>query len=259
MRHEYPDRCSRSQSLMPHASSLMPGETILRAVFPTIPSPSDRLLVFARVPERGKVKTRLAAAIGEDRTLALYRAMVGDTLRSIGEPAGDLEIEVVWAPTPAAGGETLRRAFGDVALAMQTGETLGDRMSMAFSERFFFHRTQKIVSIGVDDPLIPRALIDDAFALLESCDWVIGPAADGGYYLIGCRSAAFDVEIFADMKWGTATVLAETAGRIRSWSHTLALLPERSDLDEADDLRRFAAREERGAVAELLRQWGMTA
>jgi uncharacterized protein len=230
-------------------------ETILRAVFPTIPAPSDRLLVFARVPERGRVKTRLAAELGDDRALELYRAMVRDTLQSIGQPTGDLEIEVVWAPTSAADGATLRRAFGEVALAMQTGATLGDRMSMAFSERFFFHRTQKIVAIGVDDPLIPRALIDDAFALLESCDWVVGPASDGGYYLIGCRGAAFDVDAFTDMEWGTARVLAETVGRIRSWSHTLAVLPERSDLDVTDDLRSFAARESVGAVAALLHEW----
>ncbi len=224
-------------------------------MFATIPPPPDRLLVFARLPERGRVKTRLAASLGDDRALALYRAMLSDRLQSVGRPTGELEIEVVWAPTAAADGATLRRAFGDFPLAMQTGETLGDRMSMAFSERFFFHRTQKIVAIGIDDPLMPRALIDDAFALLESCDWVMGPATDGGYYLIGCRSAAFDVEIFSDMEWGTARVLAETVGRIRSWNHTVAMLPERSDIDVAEDLRNFAARESRGAVAELLRGW----
>jgi rSAM/selenodomain-associated transferase 1 len=224
-------------------------------VFPTIPPPSDRLLVFARVPELGRVKTRLARELGDDRTLEIYRAMIRDTLQSIGLPTGELEIEVVWAPTPAADGATLRLAFGDSALAMQTGATLGDRMSMAFSERFFFHRTQKIVAIGVDDPLIPRALIDDAFALLESCDWVLGPASDGGYYLIGCRGAAFDVEIFANMEWGSRRVLAETVSRIRGWNHTLAMLPKRSDIDVADDLRTFAARESAGAVAALLREW----
>ena len=230
-------------------------ETILRAVFTTIPPPSERLLVFARVPELGRVKTRLARSIGDERALELYQAMIRDTLQSIGRPTAEQDIEVVWAPTTAANGETLRDAFGDLALAMQTGATLGDRMSMAFSERFFFHRTEKIVAIGVDDPLIPRRLIDDAFGLLESCDWVIGPAADGGYYLIGCRSGAFDVEVFADMEWGTARVLPETIARIRAWKHTLAMLPERSDIDVEEDLRDFANRESHGAVADLLREW----
>src|SRR5918911_532284 len=103
-------------------------------MFPTIPPPASRLLVFARLPEPGKVKTRLA-------------------------------------------------------------HDLGDRLAMAFSERFFFHRTQKCVAIGVDEPALPRALIDHAVALLDSCDWVIGPAGDGGYYLIGCRAAAYDTAI----------------------------------------------------------------
>ena len=74
-------------------------------------------------------------------------------------------------------GEKLRGAFGEHAKAVQTGATLGDRLSMAFSERFFFHRTEKIVVIGVDDPLLPRELIDHAFALLDSCEYVVGPAA----------------------------------------------------------------------------------
>jgi len=138
-------------------------------MFATIAPPPQRILVFARVPELGKVKTRLAASIGAERTLHVYERMVHDLLQSIGDPTFETEIEVVWAPTKAANGESLRRAFGDRPLAMQTGRTLGDRLAMAFSERFFFHRTQKIVAIGVDDPRLPRELVDHAFALLESC------------------------------------------------------------------------------------------
>src|SRR6185369_10375176 len=144
-------------------------------MFPTIPPPPERLLVFARLPEAGRVKTRLARDIGDERALILYEAMLRDTLRSIGDATERLEIEVMWAPTPAANGEALHRAFGERPLAMQTGETLGDRLSMAFSERFFFHRTEKIVAIGVDDPALDRQLLDHAFALLESCEWVVGP------------------------------------------------------------------------------------
>jgi rSAM/selenodomain-associated transferase 1 len=206
-------------------------------VFQTIPPPPKRLLVFARLPERGAVKTRLAADIGDDRALAVYEAMLRDTLRSIGGSNDETEVEVMWAPTDAADASTLAQAFGETSVAMQTGETLGDRLSMAFSERFFFHRTERIIAVGVDDPTIPRPLIDTAFALLESCDWVLGPATDGGYYLIGCRGPAFDNDAFQEIAWGTSSVFTTTVSRIRSWQGNLAVLPTRTDIDTAEDLQ----------------------
>jgi len=210
-------------------------------VFPTVPPPAQRLLVFARLPERGQVKTRLAASIGDDRALEAYETMLHDLLASIGKSSPEVEIEVLWAPTESANGESLARAFGDFPTAMQTGATLGDRLSMAFSERFFFHATQKIIAIGVDDPSLPRALLDDAFALLDSCEWVIGPAEDGGYYLIGCRAAAFDPAIFENIAWGTPGVFAATMQTIRQSQNSLAVLPLRWDVDVAEDWERYVA------------------
>jgi rSAM/selenodomain-associated transferase 1 len=208
-------------------------------VFPTIPPPPQRLLVFARVPELGRVKTRLAASIGADKALAIYEAMLRELLGRIGGSTQETEIEVMWAPTENANGELLRGAFGDRAVAMQTGETLGDRLAMAFSERFFFHRTQKIIAIGVDDPRLTRDIIDHAFGLLDSVEWTIGPAIDGGYYLIGCRAAAFDSAIFSDIEWGTSSVLSTTMSRIRERESTVAVLPHRYDIDVLEDLQRF--------------------
>jgi rSAM/selenodomain-associated transferase 1 len=205
-------------------------------VFPTVPPPSQRLLVFARLPELGKVKTRLAAEVGDTRALSVYEAMLRELLAGIGTSTPDLQIEVMWAPTPSANGESLRRAFGARAVAMQTGSGLGDRLSMALSERFFFHRTEKIVVIGVDDPSLSRALIDHAFALLDSCEYVLGPAADGGYYLIGCRALSYDPAVFQGIDWGTPAVLAATLARIAELERTVALLPLRRDIDTAADL-----------------------
>jgi len=210
-------------------------------VFPTIPPPAQRLLVFARLPERGQVKTRLAESIGEDSALAAYETMLRDLLASIGSPSPGTEIEILWAPTEAANGESLARAFGNLPTAMQTGATLGDRLSMAFSERFFFHATQKIIAIGVDDPTLSRTLIDHAFALLDSCEWISGPAEDGGYYLIGCRAAAFDPAIFDGIAWGTPSVFATTMMKIAGWESTVAVLPERWDIDVAEDWERYRA------------------
>jgi rSAM/selenodomain-associated transferase 1 len=221
-------------------------------MFPTTTPPPNRLLVFARLPELGRVKTRLAAAIGDERALAVYEAMLRDVLTSVGTSTATTEVEVCWAPTAAASAETLASAFGNHVLAMQTGTTLGDRLSMAFSERFFFHRTQKIIAIGVDEPTMTRAEIDHAFSLLDSCEWVIGPAEDGGYYLIGCRAPVFDISFFAGMNWGTSDVLPATLERIRASENTVALLPPRYDIDTLEDLERYAAEGNKGMLASLL-------
>jgi uncharacterized protein len=225
---------------------------LLRHVFPTTSPPPNRLLVFARLPELGRVKTRLAAAIGDERALAVYEAMLRDVLAGVGTSTPTTEVEVCWAPTEAASAETLSRAFGSHVLAMQTGTTLGDRLSMAFSERFFFHRTQKIIAIGVDEPRMTRPEIDHAFSLLDSCEWVIGPAEDGGYYLIGCRAPAFDVSVFAGMKWGTSEVLPATMERIRAAQNTVALMPSRYDIDTVEDLERYAEEGHEGELASLV-------
>ena len=208
-------------------------------MFPTIPPPAQRLLVFARLPERGRVKTRLAESIGDDAALAAYQTMLRDLLASIGQPSPETEIEILWAPTETANGESLANAFGNLPTAMQTGETLGDRLSMAFSERFFFHATQKIVAIGVDDPSLSRELIDHALALLDSCEWVVGPAEDGGYYLIGCRAAAFDPSIFQDVAWSTDSVFTTTISKIAEWQSNVAVLPVRWDIDVVADWERY--------------------
>jgi uncharacterized protein len=208
-------------------------------MFATVPPPPQRLLVFARLPELGKVKTRLASEVGDERALAVYEAMLRDVITKIGTSTPELEIEVLWAPTPNVNGDALRRAFGPHSMAVQTGADLGDRLSMALSERFFFHRTEKIVVIGVDDPALTRELIDHAFALLESCEYVVGPATDGGYYLLGCRALSYDPSIFHGIEWGTSTVLATTLSRIADLGGTVALLPEHYDVDTAEDLHRY--------------------
>jgi hypothetical protein len=220
-------------------------------VFATVPPPSQRLLVFARLPELGKVKTRLAADVGDERALLIYVAMLRNLIANIGHSTPDMEIELLWPPTPHANGAALRRAFGNHSVAMQTGEGLGDRLSMAFSERFFFHRTRKIVAIGVDDPTLTRELLDHAFALLDSCEYVVGPATDGGYYLIGCRAASFDPSIFRDIAWGTSAVFATTMRRIADIQRTVAVLPERYDIDTAADLKRFVAEHPQSDLADV--------
>ena len=228
-------------------------------MFPVTNRPRQKLLVFARHPELGRVKTRLAAELGHDRTLAAYRAMLADLLDAIGNSDADTEVEIMWTASPEVTGDELRSSFGHRALAMQAGATLGERLSIAFSERIFFHEASKVIAIGTDEPSLDRALIDHAFALLDSCDWAIGPATDGGYYLLGCRAASFFPEVFMDIDWGTSRVFGETCDRIHATMQSLVTLPARRDIDFAEDLRHHGAVAGPGRLKGLLEQWGWIA
>lgn len=225
-------------------------------MFATTVRPRQKLLVFARLPEKGRVKTRIASELGADRTLELYEAMLSDLLDRVGVSNEETEVEVMWTASRDATGADLRRAFGSRPLAMQTGASLGDRMCIAFSERVFFHNASKVMAIGTDEPGLDRALVDCAFRLLDSCDWVVGPATDGGYYLIGCRAADFFPEIFQDVEWSSREVLDVTLAKIRRKGQTVAILPSRTDIDLVDDLRSFATKGGGGRLGELLQEWG---
>ncbi|HVT45762.1 MAG TPA: TIGR04282 family arsenosugar biosynthesis glycosyltransferase [Thermoanaerobaculia bacterium] len=233
---------------------------ILRAMLElaTRRPPASRLLVFTRVPELGRVKSRLAHLLGEEKALRLHEAMIADLLAAIGESTDTLEIEILWTGSREVTGSTLRRYFDSRPVAMQTGSTLGDRLAVAFSERIFFHATDKVLAIGTDDPTLTRETVELAFDLLDSCDWVLGPATDGGYYLIGCRGASYHSSVFRDIEWGTAGVFRATRERIRALGATLAILPSHTDIDEVDDLRTLSSTISGGSgrVTDVLRTWG---
>jgi len=88
---------------------------------------------------------------------------------------------------------------------------------------------------------LPRVLIDHALALLDSCEWITGPTEDGGYSLIGCRAAASDPAIFDGIAWGTPSVFSTTMSKIAEWESSVAVLPERWDIDVAEDWERYRA------------------
>ncbi|MGK2856759.1 MAG: TIGR04282 family arsenosugar biosynthesis glycosyltransferase [Thermoanaerobaculia bacterium] len=228
-------------------------------MFPVTTRGRQKLLVFARQPELGRVKTRLAAELGQEKALAAYRAMLADLLDTIGDSDGDTEVEIMWTASPDVTGDELRSSFGHRALAMQAGATLGNRLSIAFSERIFFHEASKVIAIGTDEPTLDRSLIDHAFALLDSCEWVIGPATDGGYYLLGCRAASFFPGIFTDIDWGTSRVFGETSAKIHATKQSLVTLPARRDIDFEADLRHFGTVAGPGRLKGLLEQWGWIA
>ena len=208
--------------------------------FPTRMRSRRRLLVFARLPQEGRVKTRLAQSLGGDAALAVYKAMLVDVLARLEPLRSSISIEILWTAEGEVSGTELREHFGDHELSRQAGETLGERLQMAFSERIFFHEAETVIAVGVDEPALTAADVSNAFDLLESCEWVVGPAMDGGYWLIGCRGGAFRSSVFRDIPWGTSDVLESTLAAIRAMKRTLALLPQRRDVDDLEDLRTLA-------------------
>jgi len=195
----------------------------------------NRVAVFARWPKPGAVKTRLSPALPGPLALDLYRAMLRDALASAGE-AGAVERFLYWADAPAGG--DLEAPDGFVT-RRQRGGDLGERLTDALGELLAGPDARAVV-IGADCPELTPPILREAFDALASADLVLGPASDGGYYLLGLRRPA--PALFASIAWGTASVLEQTLERARGSGLETVLLGGLADLDTPDDLVRFAAR-----------------
>lgn len=193
----------------------------------------DVLVVFARCAEPGRVKTRLARVVGDEAAAALYAAFVTD-LRARFASA---PFAVRWAVAPPDTGFAARFAIPADETVPQHGEDLGARMQAAFA-RVRDAGFARCVLIGSDMPHLALATVERAFAALDDADLVLGPACDGGYYLIAARRP---LDLFHDIEWGTDTVLAATCARAAAQRLTVALLDQDFDVDEAKDLDRLAA------------------
>jgi rSAM/selenodomain-associated transferase 1 len=188
---------------------------------------------MAKYPEPGQVKTRLAATLGPQRACALYRAFVLD----LAERLRPLPLEVTWAYwPPTAPFSTL---VPGARCRPQEGADLGERMERVMSAALAGGPIPVVV-IGADAPHVRLTILTAAVESLRTgADLVLGPAADGGYYLIGLRAPK--PELFADVAWSTPTVLAETLGRARRLGLRTRVLPETFDIDSPDDLERLSA------------------
>lgn len=188
----------------------------------------DVLVVFARCPEPGRVKTRLARTVGDEAAAALYAAFVTDLqARFAAAP-----LAVRWAVAPPAAGFAARFAIPDGQTFAQQGGDLGARMHAAFAhvrDAGF----ARCVLVGSDTPQLALATVERAFTALDDADLVVGPARDGGYYLIAARRP---LDVFDGIAWGTGDVLAATRARAAELHLTVALLDEDFDVDDADDL-----------------------
>lgn len=185
--------------------------------------------LFAKQPRPGEVKTRLAEATSPEWAARVYEAFLLDLLDRL----ATLTVRRVLAYAPDdALGYFQQAAQGRFELVSQAEGDLGVRMA-AFFQKELDAGTHAAVLIGADSPTLPLALIAQAFTELARADLVLGPATDGGYYLIGCARQA--PAIFAGIHWGTSRVLEETVVRLQGMPWRLSLLPPWYDVDTLDD------------------------
>ncbi|MCU0936330.1 MAG: TIGR04282 family arsenosugar biosynthesis glycosyltransferase [Gammaproteobacteria bacterium] len=189
-----------------------------------------RLLVFTRAPVPGEAKTRLIPALGAEGAAALHARLVR---RTVSAARGVAPITVCCAPGPDHPFfQSLAVDFG-VGLQPQAGADLGERMSWALRDALAGARAA--VLIGTDCADQQPTDLADAFEALEGgADAVLGPVADGGYWLIGLRR--WDAGLFAAIPWGTAEVLGRTRRALEALGWRSAELAERHDLDRPEDL-----------------------
>ena len=201
---------------------------------------SRGLIVFARDPIPGRVKTRLAATVGDVVAARLYETMIRDVLQTAHRLDG-VAVHVVW--------DCQERALARLAESFcccsrrQTTGTLGERMASAFAELFAEGYTACCI-IGSDAPDLPPSYIHDGFHLVESAiaQVAFGPCPDGGYYLLAMGEP--HPELFSGIPWGTDYVLKQSRDAACHAGLTVALLPEWQDIDTLADFQAFQQRTE---------------
>ena len=183
-------------------------------------------------PRPGEVKTRLAAAIGAEAAALLYRALAEQVLEATTPFPGDYERLVFFDPPESLPG--MRDWLPGVRLMAQSGHDLGARMADAFA-RAFARGARRVAIVGTDAPGVSRATVREALSALDAADVVIGPAADGGYYLIALRAPR--PELFSGIAWSTPSVREQTLARAAAAGLSAHELAPLRDVDTLDDLR----------------------
>ncbi|MEX0290611.1 MAG: TIGR04282 family arsenosugar biosynthesis glycosyltransferase [Flavobacteriaceae bacterium] len=191
----------------------------------------DLLLIFTRNPELGKCKTRLAATIGDPAALEVYRFLLQHTVNITQRLKVSKTVyysEAIWENDIWP-----KRTY---AKALQKGSDLGERMAQAFRDGFKAGY-KRIIIIGSDMYDLSPEDLEKAFDCLKTNDFVLGPANDGGYYLMGMK--AFKPALFKDKSWGMSSVLSSSLNDLKD--EKVALLEPRNDIDVYEDIKDNAA------------------
>jgi hypothetical protein len=189
------------------------------------------VLVFQKNEVLGKVKTRLASGMGDLRALEIYKHLIQSTYSVLEDVSAP-----VWTCFSDLIPETVNPPI--VKSFVQEGHDLGERMANAFA-RSFESGMEKVVLIGTDCPTLQSQHLNQAFEALTNSDLVLGPATDGGYYLIGMKRRSD--YLFEGISWSTAAVLSQTLAVATAHGLDFTLLDELSDIDTQEDWERYSS------------------
>ena len=195
----------------------------------------QQLIIFTRYPEPGKTKTRLIPALGAEGAANLQRQMTETTVKKANKLFDFISLSV---EVRFVGGDLqlMKNWLGsDLKYQEQGMGDLGERMARGFQSAFNRGMNSAII-IGIDCPSLTPEIILHAFTKLTKSDVIIGPATDGGYYLIGLRKST--PELFQGINWGTSEVLSKTVAIAQSLKLVIDYLPELSDIDRPEDLEK---------------------
>ena len=189
------------------------------------------VLVFQKNEVLGKVKTRLAAGVGEEQALEIYRQLLDKTYLAL----RDISVSITTYFSEFIPDNPIHSAENKL---VQLGQDLGERMKNAFAENFE-SGMEKVVLIGTDCPSLEGIHLAQAFEALDQSDLVLGPARDGGYYMIGMkRRADF---LFEGITWSTELVLSQTLALAAEQGLQTSLLPVLEDIDTLEDWERYCS------------------
>ncbi len=215
---------------------------------------NSRLVVMAKAPRAGAVKTRLAQILPPPAVVDLYRCFLDDTM-ALAKSLDGVRLAIV---CPASDVDELAFLAGDgIDVVAQTGKGLAAALTSVFA-RFATADCRRVIAFNSDSPHLPRTVLQHAFDALASCDLVVGPTDDGGYYLVGATASY--PRLFAGSGMGTASALEELLARARAMGLSVGLTDSFYDIDVPADLSRLAAELEIAAeraprTAAWLKNW----
>jgi len=197
--------------------------------------PTDHIILFTRYPAPGKAKTRLIPRLGPEKAALLQRRMTEMVLAQVDELAANSSIELrVYYNGDSL--ETMEQWLGCRSFRRQVHGDLGEKMRLAFDQSFQ-DGAKRVIMVGADIPGLNQKILKKAYVGLANHDLVLGPAKDGGYYLIGLsKSAPF---LFQRINWGSARVLEQTVNLAGNHNLSVTLLETLADVDRPGDLDNF--------------------
>ena len=197
---------------------------------------SDRVLVImAKAPRPGAVKTRLESSLSPAAVTAFYCCLLEDTL-ALARSLGDVEVAIM-----CPGGdvnELARMAGSEASVVAQKGEGLAAGLTSVFAY-FTEDHQRRVIAFNSDSPHLPRCVLEQAFLTLSAHDMVVGPTHDGGYYLVGAKAS--HPALFAGDGMGTSSALERLLSRAQTLDLSVGFADPFYDIDMADDLTRLAA------------------